>query len=367
MAFANYLNPETFKEAKRILKDGSTSQIIKSISQKIIRGDALSREEFIYLLGLKDSPDRKALFNLANAVRRDNVGETIFIKGIIEFSNYCKRDCTYCGIRASCKVKRYRMEPDEIVEVAIDSAKHGIDTIILQSGEDPFYTTDIMIDIIKRIKVDARRPISLSIGERTPEEFKLFKEVGASRCLLKQETINPYIFKSVHGSDYEIRISLLKMLVSLGYIAGGGNIIGLPNQTLGDIADDIIFMRDIGIKMTGIGPFIPTKNTPLENHPVGSADITLNAYACTRLAIPTIFMPTTTALGTIDPGLQYEGFEAGCNVIMVNFTPDNYRQVYRIYDNKRKVEFYETVHELLKRGKKLSFSIMKALREEEMV
>jgi len=365
--YANYLNPETFKETKRILKSDDVSDAMKKISKKVLMGATLSRGEFVYLLGLKDSPDRKALFRLANAVRHDNVGETVFVKGIIEFSNYCKRDCAYCGIGASCKIKRYRMRPDEIVKVAIDSAKHGIDTIILQSGEDPFYTTDVLIDIIKKIRNRTRRPVSLSIGERTPKEFELFKKAGASKYLLKQETVNPCIFKSVHGSDYEVRISLLKTLVELGYIAGGGDIIGLPGQTLGDIADDIIFMRDIGVKMAGIGPFIPTQNTPLENYPSGSADVTLNAYACTRLAIPTIFLPTTTALGTIDPGLQYEGFEAGCNVIMVNFTPDKYRQVYRIYDNKRKVEFYETVQELLKRGKKLSFSVMKSLKEEELV
>ncbi len=365
--YANYLNPKTLRVVKKILKNDDVTHTMKSISQKVLVKETLSKNDIIYLLALEDSPDRKALFDLANAVRSDNVGETVFIKGIIEFSNYCKKNCAYCGIRASCRVRRYRMEPDEIVKVAISSAKHGIDTIILQSGEDPFYTTEMMIDIIKKIRNSTHRPISLSIGERTPEELRLFKEAGASKYLLKHETVNPHIFKAVHGSDYELRISLLRTLVSLGYIAGGGNIIGLPGQTLEDIADDIIFMRSIGVKMAGIGPFIPTKNTPLENLPFGSTDVTLNAYACTRLVIPTIFLPSTTALGTISAGLQYKGFEAGCNVIMVNFTPDEYRRVYRIYADKRKVEFYETALELLKRGKKLSFSVMKALREEEMV
>ena len=339
---------------------------MKAVSKKTLMGEVPSKEEIIYLLGLKDSPDREALFELANAVRCDNLGEMIFIKGIIEFSNYCKKDCTYCGIRASSKVKRYRMEPDEIVEIAMNSADHGIDTIILQSGEDPFYTTDIMIDIIERIRANTRRPISLSIGERTPKELELFKKAGASKYLLKQESVNPHIFKVVHGSDYEMRISLLKTLVSLGYITGGGNIIGLPDQTLDDVADDILFMRDIGVKMAGIGPFIPTKNTPLENHPTGSADVTLNAYACTRLTIPTILLPSTTALATIDPDLQYKGLEVGCNVIMVNFTPTKYRQIYRIYDDKRNVEFYQTTRELLKRGKRLSTPIMRALEKEKI-
>ena len=338
---------------------------MKEVSKKTLRGEAPSKEEIIYLLGLKDSPDRKALFELADAVRCDNFGEMIFIKGIIEFSNYCKKDCAYCGIRASSKVERYRMEPDEIVEIAKNSADHGIDTIILQSGEDPFYTTDIMIDIIKRIRANTQTPISLSIGERTPKELELFKKAGASKYLLKQESVNPHIFKVVHGSDYEMRISLLKTLVSLGYITGGGNIIGLPDQTLDDVADDILFMRDIGVKMAGIGPFIPTKNTPLEDHPTGNADVTLNAYACTRLTIPTILLPSTTALATIDPGLQYKGLEVGCNVIMVNFTPTKYRQIYRIYDDKRNVEFYQTTWELLKRGKKLSTPIMRALEKEK--
>ncbi len=340
---------------------------MKVISKKVLAEETLSKEEIIYLLQLEESPNRKALFDLANAVRCDTLGETIFIKGVIEFSNYCKRECAYCGIRASSKIRRYRMDPEEIVKVATDSARHGINTIILQSGEDPFYTTEIMSDIIKKIREATKKPISLSIGERTPEEFKLFKEVGASKCLLKQESVNPQIFKSVHGFDYETRISLLKILVLLGYVTGGGDIIGLPNQTLGDIADDIIFMRDIGIKMVGIGPFIPTKNTPLENHPIGSVDVTLNAYACTRLAIPSVLLPSTTALATIDPDLQYKGLDVGCNVIMVNFTPAEYRQIYNIYDDKRNVEFYQTTRELLKRKKRLSPSILKALERKEVV
>lgn len=367
MSAAYSPDSSTYVRANEILADADMPQRLRSVAEKTLEGLSPSKEDIVWLLGLKEPSPRKHLFELATAVKHDNVGDTVFIKGIIEFSNYCKRDCAYCGIRASMNTQRYRMEPDEIVEVAADSARCGIDTVILQSGEDPYYTTEMMNGIVKRIRTGTRKPVSLSIGERTAEEFRLFRDSGATKCLLKQETVNRGIFEKVHGSDYDTRLSLLKTLVDLGYVAGGGDIIGLPGQTIEDVADDIVFMRDTGIRMAGIGPFIPTANTPLENHPAGSADVTLNAYACTRLAIPRIFLPTTTALGTIDPGLQYEGFEAGCNVIMVNFTPDKYRKIYRIYDNKRRVEFFDTARELLKRGKKLSPSVMRALREEETV
>lgn len=343
----------TFRKIEEILKS-DLSDFMKSVAKKVLEESTFSREELVYLLGLKDSPERRCLFDLASCVRHDNVGDTIFVKGIIEFSNYCKRDCLYCGIRASNKIQRYRMRLEEIVDVAIEAARCGVDTVILQSGEDPFYTTDMIVQIIKNVREATRRAVSLSIGEREPEELALFKAAGASKYLLKQETVNRKIFEMVHGDDYERRIYLLKTLVSLKYITGGGDIIGLPNQTLEDVADDIIFMRDIGIKMAGIGPFIPAKGTPLENYPIGSADLTLNAYACTRLMIPLVQLPTTTALGTIDKNLQYKGFEAGCNVIMVNFTPDTYRANYRIYDNKRKVEFYETIDDLSKMNRRLT-------------
>ncbi len=353
----------TFKKVEEIKRSNLSDQI-KSVASKVLEDKPPSKEEVVYLLGLKDSKERQFLFDLASCVRHDNVGDTIFVKGIIEFSNYCRRDCLYCGIRASSKVKRYRMTKKEILDVAIEMSNCGVDTVILQSGEDPFYTSEMIVDIVKSIREITRRPVSLSIGERTVEELKAFKAAGASKYLLKQETVNREIFEKVHGSDYDTRISLLKELVALKYIAGGGNIIGLPGQTLSDIADDILFMREIGVKMAGIGPFIPTKGTPLENLPMGSAEITLNAYACTRIAIPLVQLPTTTALGTIDKNLQYKGFDAGCNVIMVNFTPEEYRSNYRIYDNKRKVEFYETIDDLSKMNRRLTSLIEKGIMKK---
>jgi len=356
-------NSLTFKKVEEI-KRSDLSDHVKSVALKVLEDKPPSKAELVYLLGLKDSQERQTLFDLASCVRHDNVGDTIFVKGIIEFSNHCKRDCLYCGIRASSNIKRYRMTKDEILKVAIEMSNCGVDTVILQSGEDPFYTTDMIVDIIKSIRKATKRPVSLSIGERTAEELRIFKEAGASKYLLKQETVNREIFEKVHGFDYDTRMSLLRDLVALKYIAGGGDIIGLPGQTLSDIADDILFMRKIGVKMVGIGPFIPTKGTPLENYPMGSADITLNAYACTRISIPLVQLPTTTALGTIDKSLQYKGFEVGCNVIMVNFTPDLYRVNYKIYDNKRKVEFYETINDLSKMNRRLT-SFIKSFSESK--
>ncbi len=360
MKLKKYLNSQTYEVIDKILSNKDIEDKLKEISIKIKNNVSLIKDDIVYLLNLSGN-NKDALFDLANAIRKDRMGEIVFVKGIIEFSNYCKQNCTYCGIRAESKIKRYRMAIDEIVETAKKYANYGIDTIILQSGEDPYYTTDKIAQIIKRIRRETQKPISLSIGEREIKELSIFKKAGASKYLLKQESINPRIFKNVHGEGYDRRINLIRELVSLNYITGGGNIIGLPNQTVEDIADDIIFMKKTGVKMAGIGPFIPTKGTPLEKSPVGSADLTLKAYACTRLCIPKILLPSTTALGTIDPKLQYKGLEVGCNVIMVNCTPEKYRKDYNIYDNKRRVEFYDTVKDLIKLGKKVSPLIFKTI------
>ena len=336
----------------------------KHILDNFFKNETLEKEDILYILNLKDEKEKEVVFKASEIIKNKYTSGYISIKGVIEFTNYCKKNCTYCGIRReNKKVKRYRMPIEEIVETAKKAAKWGLDTIILQGGEDLFFTDDMIVSIIKQIKRETKLPVSLSIGERTFEAYRKFKKAGAIRALLKHEAINKTVFNKVHpDKDYENRIDLLKYMNALGYVSGSGNIIGLPNQTIEDIADDIIFMRDEKIKMIGIGPLIPSKNTPLENFKRGSADLTLNAYAATRFAIPRVQLPTTTALGTISEELQFKAFKAGCNVIMVNITPDVYRKNYNIYDNKRKVEFFETINKIKEFGFKLSPITEKAIR-----
>ena len=363
MRLGKSLKRSTHRKVAEIL-NGNFSEKLKDIAKKAVNEKPFSKSEIVYLLNLeKETNERKAMFELADAIRRDTVGRIISIKGIIEFSNYCTRNCAYCGIRVKSNVKRYRMDVEEIIETAVRISKFGVDTIVLQSGEDPYYTADRIVRVVKEIKKFTALPISLSIGERSVEELKMFKKAGASKYLLKQESVNRRVFEKVHGFDYDERINLLKALVSLGYITGGGNIIGLPGQSIEDVADDILFMKKIGVKMAGIGPFIPTKGTPLEKHPFGSVDLTLNTYACTRLVIPDVFLPSTTAIGSVSAELQYKGLDVGCNVIMVNFTPTKYLENYAIYDNKRNVEFYQTVKDLLNSGKRLSPRVLRAFNK----
>jgi biotin synthase len=344
------------------------SEKVKNIVNYFTDNKTIEKEHIIQILSLnKHDKDREDLFKLANLIRKEYTGDYINIKGVIEFSNYCKKNCYYCGLRAKNPfVQRYRMSPDEIIEVANQAAIFGLDTIILQSGEDDKYTDDDLVYIIREIRKNTSLPVSLSIGERSFLSYRKFRKAGAVRVLLKHETINKEIFKNIHPEkNYDNRIELLRFMNTLGYVTGSGNIIGLPGQTLEDIAEDILFMRNENIRMIGIGPFIPTENTPLKDHPRGSSELTLNAYCATRFCIPTAQMPTTTALGTISPDLQYQGFYAGCNVIMVNITPEVYRKNYNIYDNKIKVEFYETFEKIKQLGFSPSKITQKRMEEKK--
>ncbi|OAA31595.1 radical SAM protein [Kosmotoga arenicorallina S304] len=357
--------------------DNKRFEIIKEIKEKgleklfavairALEEIPLSKEEIVYLLTLEEGEERRLLFKLANAFRHDYMGDMVFIKGVIEFSNYCRKNCAYCGIRASNKVHRYRMSPDEIISVAINMAKLGVDTIILQSGEDPYYDLETLEHIVSTIRSTTYVPVSLSIGELPKPAYLKLKHAGASKVLLKHETINKKIFEAVHpDDDYDERIDLLDYIVSLGYVGGSGNIIGLPGQVIEDIADDILFMKRIGVKMIGLGPFVPAEGTPLQKFPHGDPELTLNTYAAIRLTMPRVFMPATTALGTIDEKKQFEAFNAGCNVIMCNFTPEKYRKDYMIYTGKAKVEFFQTAKRLKEMGFKLSVKILRELEKHE--
>ena len=238
------------------------------------------------------------IFKKADSVRKKLCGGEIHIRGIIEFSNYCCRSCLYCGLRRQNKnITRYRMPPDEIIGLSNKIIQCGVKTVILQSGDDFGYNRKALSDIIYKIKgANPEMAITLSLGERPFDDYKAFRDAGADRYLLKHETANPKLYKRLHpGQTLKGRIKILGYLKKLGYQVGAGNIVGLPGQTPGDLADDILLMKDIDVDMAGIGPFIPQKDTPLSGSPHGSLELTLMVLALARIVTGNAHLPATTA------------------------------------------------------------------------
>lgn len=328
----------------------------KEILAKAEREETLSKGEMVVLLSALGE-EQAVLFRAADQMTRKHVGDQVHIRGLVEFSNYCVKNCAYCGLRKENKgVHRYRMSPAEIIETAREIEKRDIGTIVLQSGEDYWYTAEKMAEIIKGIKKNTNLAVTLSLGERSKEEYALWKEAGADRYLLKQETVDPKVFAAVHPDDLLAeRINCLRNLRELGYQVGSGFMIGLPGQTLETIAEDICFLKEEGIEMAGIGPFIPHRETPLAQIPAGEVDLTLKAVAVTRLVTKDTLLPSTTATETLVPGEgQKQALQAGANVIMVNMTPLIYRKDYQIYPGKATVE-WEKIKELIaSQGKRIA-------------
>lgn len=286
-----------------------------------------------YLISTNKYDDE--IFQKADEIRRRYVGDEVHLRAIIEFSNYCSQHCLYCGLRSDNKnLTRYRMSVPEILERAKLIAELGIKTIVLQSGEDPFYTTEIMNEIITSIKkLDVA--ITLSIGERSFEEYRIWKELGADRYLMRHETASPELYAKLHpGDSFEHRKAHLFELKRLGYETGAGFMVGLPDQTSYDLALDLAFLKELDADMIGIGPFIPNPDTPLAKSAGGNLQTTLKMLALARIVVPTANIPATTALGSIHPfGRQY-GLKYGANVIMPNLTPNPYRPNYSLYPGK---------------------------------
>lgn len=313
--------------------DPGFSDILKSAS-----AGELTREGIARLLKTEDKLELETLFAEANTVRQARLKDFFCIHGIIEFSNCCVRECFYCGLRRSSEdVLRYRMTPDEIVAVAGDAVKRrGYKLLVLQSGDDFYYTDEMLVDIIRRIKKGCKAFIFMSVGERSLECYKAMKEAGASGVLFRFETSNKRLYDSIHpGQSYDKRIQLLKGMKALGYYIASGFIIGLPGQTLEDLADDMILMKALGVSMVSAGPFIPCALTPLAGHKAGGAMMTLKVIAISRLLLPRAKIPVTTALETIEneDGRRL-GLSSGANSLMFNLTPEPYRGDYRIYPDK---------------------------------
>jgi biotin synthase len=292
-----------------------------------------SKQEIIDIL--KDDSQNSWLFSYADKIRKEFVGDEVHLRGLVEFSNICKRTCKYCGLRCENKeLERYRISPDDIVKYAKNATSMGYKTIVLQSGEDEFYSTDVLCDIIKRIKqLDVA--LTLSIGEKTFDQYKAYKEAGADRYLIRIETTDRNLYSRMHPSmDYDNRIRCIQDIKSLGYEVGTGCLVGLPEQTFESLANDILFFKEINADMVGIGPFIPHPHTPLKDADKGSFTLALKVMALTRILLKDINIPATTAMETLNPNGRIIALQSGANVVMPNVTTTEYRAKYEIYPNK---------------------------------
>ena len=293
----------------------------------------MEKQEIIDILS--DNNKNEDLFKEADQIRKDNVGDEVFLRGLIEFSNICKRQCKYCGLRSgNHDIERYRILKDEILSYAKKAVNMGYRTIVLQSGEDEYYDTDRMVEIIKGLK-EFDIALTLSIGEKTYEEYKAFKKAGADRYLLRIETTDRNLYTVMHpNASYDNRIKCLYDLKSLGFETGTGCLVGLPNQSISSLADDILFFKDLDADMVGIGPFIPHEKTPLKDSPQGNFWLALKVMALTRINLPDINIPATTAMETINPNGRIIALQSGANVVMPNVTSKEYRSKYEIYPGK---------------------------------
>jgi biotin synthase len=315
--------------------------------------ETMNRRELLSLLRTTDPTTVTQLKEEAGRIRDAAVGKAVYLRGLVEFSNYCRRGCTYCGINiGNTAITRYRMSDEEIVHCAEVIASYNIGTAVLQSGEDPVFTGDKMAAVITRIKKKTGLSITLSLGERPVDDFKIWRNNGADRYLLRFETSDAALFAKIHPpctTPLPGRIEQLHQLRTLGYEVGSGIMIGIPGQTCASVADDLLLFQSLDLDMIGIGPYVPHPGTPLakyQDSPVAdqvpnTLDTAYKVIALTRILCPSINMPCTTALRTIDPQGYREGLGAGCNVIMPNVTPLDYSQQYDIYPGKKRVSEFE--------------------------
>ena len=308
--------------------------MVEKLLKKAEETHELNKTEIIELLKYPFTL-HSSLFTSADEIRRKYVGDAVHLRGLIEFSNYCKQNCLYCGLRRDNKnVTRYRLEPEQIIDFAKNASELGYKTVVLQSGEDPYYTIDKMKYIISEIK-KFDLAITLSIGEKTFEEYEAYKQAGADRYLIRIETTDKNLYEKLDPDmDWENRLKCLQQLKSLGFEVGTGCLVGLPEQTLESLADDILFFKKINADMVGIGPFIPNNNTPLSSSSGGSFELALKVMAITRLLLPDINIPATTAMETLNPNGRLIALQSGANVVMPNVTQGDYRKFYEIYPGK---------------------------------
>lgn len=274
----------------------------------------------------------------ADAVRRRIYEDKVYIRGLIEFSNFCRRNCLYCGIRAGNeRVHRYRLSEEDILACCNSGYDLGFRTFVLQGGEDPYFSDERMLPIVSAIRT--RFPdcaITLSLGERSKDSYRALFDAGADRYLLRHETADPEHYGKLHPETMQLerRIQCLWDLKEIGFQVGTGMMVGSPHQTTANLIADLRFMQRLGPAMIGIGPFLRHPQTPLGSHPNGSFPLTLKLISIVRLLFPYALIPATTALGTIHPTGREEGLKHGANVVMPNLSPTEVRSLYTLYANK---------------------------------
>ncbi|MDU2682335.1 MAG: [FeFe] hydrogenase H-cluster radical SAM maturase HydE [Clostridium sp.] len=310
---------------------------VKSIIDKLYESNNASGEELLFLLDNLNEDDKIYLVQKAHETRMKTYGDKVYMRGLIEFTNFCKKDCIYCGIRRSNKdADRYRLTMEDIMECVDIGDRLGYKTYVLQGGEDDYFTDERMVEIIKMIKSKyPNNAITLSLGERSYDSYKKMYEAGADRYLLRHETATKDLYEKLHpGASFEERRQCLRNLKEIGYQIGAGFMVELPKQTNKDLVNDLLFVKELEPHMCGIGPFIPHKDTPLKNEKAGTVEKTTTMLALIRLLLPNVLLPSTTALGSIDPTGREKGIKAGGNVVMPNLSPTSVREKYSLYDGK---------------------------------
>jgi len=308
----------------------------RDLIQRVAESGAASEAELVELLECRGDAV-SALYAAADRVRQENMGDEVFLRGIIEFSNYCRRSCDYCGIRgANREVQRYRMAPEEIVETALHAGQLGNTTVVLQSGEDPWFTCERLVGVLQEIKRRSTLAITLSVGERPFEELVQFRQAGCDRYLLRFETSDRGLFQAVHpDDDYDERLQCLRDLRRAGIQVGSGFMIGLPGGTLATIARDSLFATALELDMIGCGPFLAHPGTPLAGQGgLEDREVAFKTMALLRLLNPRAHIPATTAFDALVKGGRDLVLMRGANVFMPNVTPQKYRALYQLYPNK---------------------------------
>lgn len=325
-------------ETRQTLSDGEFYELFDLLEDAGADGAGRCVQICDAIPAAKCTPEEEILYAAARRVREQHYGKDVYLRGLIEFTNYCRNDCKYCGIRRSnTKVERYRLSKEQILQCCEQGYALGFRTFVLQGGEDMRFSDDMICEIVSEIR--EKFPdcaITLSIGEKSRESYLAYKRAGADRYLLRQETSDPDHYRYLHPEELTIqnRKRCLDDLKQIGYQVGCGIMVGSPGQTRDHILQDLRYMKDFGPHMIGIGPFIPHKDTPFAGEKPGSLYDTLHLLAVIRLMLPGVLLPATTALGTIHPAGRELGLLAGANVIMPNISPGDVRDKYLLYDGK---------------------------------
>lgn len=337
---------------------------MKNLIDKLRENQILSKEELLSLVKCQDKDTLEYLRENAEQVRQENYGKDIYMRGLIEISSYCKNDCYYCGLRRSNKnADRYRLTKEQILDCCKQGYDLGFRTFVLQGGEDKFFTDEVVVDIVKSIKtLYPQCAVTLSLGERSKESYQAFYNAGADRYLLRHETANACHYAKLHPADLtlENRKACLYNLKEIGFQTGCGFMVGSPYQTDENFVEDLLFIKELQPHMVGIGPFISHKDTPFKDMQNGTLEQTLKMLGIVRLMLPKVLLPSTTALGTINPQGREMGILWGANVVMPNLSPTDVRKKYMLYDNKISTgdEAAESRYNMEKRMEKIGYKVV---------